>query len=105
MWASTSTKNPLYDDLLYVNALVAPETVNTMPDATLDAALEHGNFSASLLVDVAVRRAEASRLDALSPDVSLAAVTGQLERDGVTAFENSYEEVIDTVAAAQARLS
>ena len=105
LWASTSTKNPLYDDLLYVNALVAPETVNTMPDATLDAALDHGRFAASLLVDVAVRRAEASRLDGLAPDVSLAAVTAQLERDGVTAFVTSYEEVLATVAAAQTRLS
>ncbi|HSN02708.1 MAG TPA: transaldolase [Acidimicrobiales bacterium] len=105
LWASTSTKNPLYDDLLYVNALVAPETVNTMPDATLDAALDHGRFSESLLVDPAVRREEASRLDALDPDVSLAAVTAQLERDGVAAFVSSYEEVLETVAAAQQRLS
>jgi transaldolase len=105
LWASTSTKNPLYDDLLYVNALVAPETVNTMPDATLEAALDHGRFSASLLVDPSIRQAEASRLDALDPDVSLAAVTAQLERDGVTAFATSYEEVLATVAAAQSRLS
>ncbi|MDE3081845.1 MAG: transaldolase [Acidobacteriota bacterium] len=105
LWASTSTKNPLYDDLLYVNALVAPETVNTMPDATLTAALDHGRFSASLLADSAVRRAEASRLDALDPDVSLSAVTAQLERDGVTAFVKSYEEVLATVAAAQSRLA
>jgi transaldolase len=105
LWASTSTKNPHYDDLLYVNALVAPETVNTMPDVTLDAALDHGDFSASLLVNPEVRREQAARLDALPENVSLAAVTAQLERDGVTAFVTSYEEVLATVAAAQARLS
>ena len=105
LWASTSTKNPHYDDLLYVNALVAPETVNTMPDATLEAALDHGDFTASLLADPDVRRAQAARLDALPDDVSLSAVTAQLERDGVDAFVASYEEVLGTVATAQARLA
>ncbi len=105
LWASTSTKNPLYDDLLYVDALVAPETVNTMPDATLDAALDHGRFAESLLVDPDIRRAAAARLDSLDPDVSLSAVTAQLERDGVAAFVTSYEEVLATVATAQARLT
>ena len=105
LWASTSTKNPLYDDLLYVNALVAPETVNTMPDATLDAALDHGRFAASLLLDTTIRRAEASRLESLEPEVSMSEVTAQLEREGVTAFVASYEEVLSTVAAAQSRLT
>jgi transaldolase len=104
LWASTSTKNPQYDDLLYVNGLVAPETVNTMPDATLVAALDHGNFAASTISEAAHRAAEVARLSALPSEVSLAAVTAKLERDGVEAFVQSYDEVLATVAATQDRV-
>ena len=98
LWASTSVKNPQYDDLLYVNTIVADETVNTMPDVTLDAVLDHGDFSRSRL------RGEASigelrhELDLLAPDVSLSSVTTKLEHDGVQAFVDSYEELLATVA-------
>ena len=104
LWASTSTKNPLYDDLLYVNALVAAETVNTMPDATLAAALDHGRFDASLLSDERSRATQVARLSALPREISLADVTSALERDGVAAFVQSYDEVLATVAATQARV-
>jgi transaldolase len=105
LWASTSTKNPLYDDLLYVNPLVADETVNTMPDATLLAALDHGDFDASVLRDQETRASQVARLSALPHEVSLADVTATLERDGVAAFVQSYDEVLATVAATQARVS
>lgn len=98
LWASTSTKNPAYDDLLYVDRLVANETVNTMPDQTLAAVLDHANFDASYLLDEASTIAEARRLDALAPDVSLAKVTEQLEEEGVDAFANSYKELLETIA-------
>ncbi len=98
LWASTSTKNPSYADLLYVDTIVADETVNTMPDATLEGVLDHGEFGAStLLTDEGIARA-ARRLEDLAPDVSLAAVTEKLESDGVTAFVNSYEELLVTIA-------
>jgi transaldolase len=98
LWASTSTKNPTYDDLLYVDRLVGDETVNTMPDATLRAALDHGNFDATYLADHDACAAEAARLEDLAPTVSLAEVTERLEVEGVDAFAASYEELLATVA-------
>lgn len=105
LWASTSTKNPLYDDLLYVNGLVASETVNTMPDATLAAALDHGRFDDSLLTQSEIRAGEVARLGELPSEISLAQVTATLERDGVDAFVQSYDEVLATVAATQVRVA
>ena len=102
LWASTSTKNPQYDPLLYVNDLVAPDTVNTMPDATLAATLENPNFAASLLVDDHQLRETAARLSNLPPTLSLDAVTDQLEVDGVNAFAASYHELLATIAAKMA---
>jgi transaldolase len=99
LWASTSTKNPSYDDLLYVNSIVADETVNTMPDATLAAVLDHANFAASQLLNEETCAALARVLEGLAPDVSLDHVTEQLEVEGVAAFAKSYEEVLATVSS------
>ena len=99
LWASTSTKNPAYDDLLYVNDLVAPETVNTMPDATLEAYLDHGDPAASLLVDPAERARAAGVLATLAPGVDLDEVTRRLEDEGVAAFAASYHELLATLRA------
>jgi transaldolase len=99
LWASTSTKNPAYDDLLYVDSLVADETVNTMPDATLADTLDHANFSTSLLLNEETCHETAEKLALLAPEISLAAVTAQLETDGVAAFEKSYEELLATLTA------
>jgi transaldolase len=97
LWASTSTKNPSYDELLYVNSIVANETVNTMPDPTLAATLTQGNFAASLLLDESVRREAVSLLASLEGDVSLDEVTLTLERDGVAAFIRSYDDLLALV--------
>ncbi len=99
LWASTSTKNPTYDDLLYVDTIVADETVNTMPDGTLADTLDHANFAASVLLNEDTAHKTAALLDHLSPDVSLDKVTEQLEVDGVAAFATSYEELLATVAS------
>ena len=99
LWASTSTKNPAYDDLLYVDSLVADETVNTMPDATLADLLDHANFTKSLLLNDDSRDRAAGLLAKLAPDVSLDKVTAQLEDEGVAAFSKSYEEALATVAS------
>jgi transaldolase len=99
LWASTSPKNPSYDDLLYVNSIVANETVNTMPDATLDAALDHGRFETSLLATPASLSATAALLDLLPAAVSLPEVTDQLEREGVDSFVSSYEELLAIVSS------
>jgi transaldolase len=97
LWASTSTKNPTYFDLLYVDTIVADETVNTMPDATLAATLDHGNFAASELRSDESIKAAAAVLEELPENISLAAVTEKLEVDGVNAFVASYEELLATV--------
>jgi len=98
LWASTSTKNPSYYDLLYVDPIVGDETVNTMPDGTLAAVLDHGDFTKSLLTDGASIEREAGLLDNLPSNVSLSVVTERLEVDGVAAFVTSYEELLATVA-------
>jgi transaldolase len=97
LWASTSTKDPTYFDLLYVDTIVGDETVNTMPDATLAATLDHGNFANSELRSEESTNEAAQKLEQLPDDVSLAAVTEKLENDGVTAFVTSYEELLATV--------
>ena len=98
LWASTSTKDPTYFDLLYVDSIVANETVNTMPDATLAGVLDHGDFTHSLLADDH-RIGEATNvLKNLPSNVSLRDVTDKLEVDGVQAFVDSYEELLATVA-------
>jgi len=99
LWASTSPKNPSYNDLLYINSIVADETVNTMPDATMDAALDHGNFGESLLATPASIAATAAILDRLPRDISLDQVTDQLERDGVDSFASSYEELLTIISS------
>ncbi|MBW4077589.1 MAG: transaldolase [Acidobacteria bacterium] len=99
LWASTSTKNPLYPDLLYVDPIVGNETVNTMPDPTLAAVLDHGDFAGSLLASDASIQLQTTLLEELPSTVSLAAVTERLEIDGVNAFSTSYDELLATVAA------
>lgn len=99
LWASTSPKNPSYDDLLYVNSIVADETVNTMPDVTLDAALDHGRFETSLLATAGSLSATAALLEMLPASISLSHVTEQLEREGVDSFVNSYEELLAIVSS------
>jgi transaldolase len=99
LWASTSTKDPTYDKLLYVDFLVANETVNTMPDATLELASTHSDPSRSLLEDDSVRHTTAGLLVTLPEAINLKSVTANLEREGVAAFINSYSELLATVKA------
>ena len=99
LWASTSVKNPDYDELLYVDNLVGDETDNTMPDATLNAAGQRGRFERSLLRDAPSTMRAADAFDRLGEEVDLASITDRLEVEGVKAFVDSYEEVLATVAA------
>lgn len=98
LWASTSTKNPSYYDLLYVDSIVGDETVNTMPDPTLDGVLDHGSFSNSLLLSKESTAQAAALLGRLPSSISLSEVTDKLERDGVQSFIDSYGELLNTVA-------
>ncbi len=95
LWASTSTKDPSYPDTLYVDTLIGPDTVNTLPDATLEAFIDHGALGRT--VDEDVSEAEAV-IDAVAElGVDLAAVTKQLEVEGVASFEKSFTSLIETL--------
>jgi transaldolase len=95
LWASTSTKNPAYPDLLYVENLIGPDTVNTMPDQTIAAFLDHGTVART--VDQAVDEAK-TQLEALAnAGIDMADVTRQLEEEGVAAFSKSYEELLQAL--------
>ncbi len=95
LWASTSTKNPAYSDVLYVEELIGQYTVNTVPPKTVDAFREHGVAEARLEAGLSNSRAQLQALEALG--VSLDEVTAGLERDGVRAFADAYSSLIETV--------
>jgi transaldolase len=95
LWASTSTKNPAYRDVLYVEELIGPHTVDTMPPATIEAFLDHGKVACTLDADVDEARAELQKLEDVG--ISMDEVTHQLAVDGVKSFSDSFDELIDTI--------
>jgi transaldolase len=95
LWASTSTKNPLYRDVVYVEELLGPDTVNTMPPETLAAFRDHGQVRVSIDEGVAEARALIARVQELGVD--LGAVAEKLQEDGVTAFAKSYEDLLAAI--------
>lgn len=96
LWASTSTKNPDYPDTLYVDTLIGPDTVNTLPDNTLLAFEERGTLSRTVDTDVAGAHAVVTDLAALGIDLEELAV--QLENEGVASFAKAFEDVLATLA-------
>jgi transaldolase len=102
LWASTSTKNPAYRDVLYVEELVGPETVNTMPRETVEAVLDHGRVERTLDRDVDDARRTLERFDQAGIDYD--DVVEVLEREGVQKFSDSFKELIDGVAAKREQL-
>ncbi|HEX4836813.1 MAG TPA: bifunctional transaldolase/phosoglucose isomerase [bacterium] len=92
LWASTGTKNPSYSDVLYVEDLIGPETVNTIPPATLDAFRDHGRVRDTLAEGVQDAEAVLSRLSRLGVD--LGSITDGLLAEGVAAFEASFEKLL-----------
>jgi transaldolase len=97
LWASTSVKNAAYDQLLYVNPLVAASSVNTMPDATLDLVLASTDEEVPSIANDDTRRSMIDELLVIGQIVDLTEVTDVLERDGVAAFISSYGELLATV--------
>jgi len=95
LWASTSTKNPAYDDLLYVDSLIGPHTVNTMPDGTIDAFLDHGRVARTVDRDEEAAAATLQRLAEVGID--LADVSATLEDEGVHTFTKSFDELIQSL--------
>jgi len=97
LWASTSTKNPSYRDVMYVEELIGPNTVNTAPPATIDAFLDHGHVKhGSLLGDVDEAAALIASLDALGLDFD--GITSQLQVDGVASFTNAFDSLLTAIA-------
>ena len=102
LWASTGTKNPDYSDVMYVESLMGPETVNTMPPATLTAFLEHG--SVALTLDQGVDEARADIEAISSAGISMKEVTAKLLTDGVKSFGASFDELIANIEEKKTQL-
>jgi len=95
LWASTSTKNAAYSDVKYVQELIGPDTVNTVPPTTLDHFIDHGQVVPTLETRVAEAQADLEQLAALGID--LAAITDELLAQGVTAFADAYSAMLDSI--------
>jgi transaldolase len=102
LWASTGTKDPAYSDVLYVEELIAPDVINTMPDATLRAFAEHGEAT-SAFGDTAIAAATDTLRRAANAGINLAVITAQLEREGVRSFCDSYHDLLGCIEAKLAR--
>jgi transaldolase len=92
LWASTSTKNPAYRDVLYVEQLIGPHTVNTMPPATLEAFRDHGVVARTVDHDVEAATRDLAGLESLG--ISLAEVTEKLLAEGLASFQKSFDSLI-----------
>ena len=101
LWASTSTKNPAYPDTLYVDELIGPDTVNTLPDATLEAFDDHGTLARTVDADPDGARSAWAAIGAV---VDLGDVAKVLEAEGVTAFEKSFDELLGVIETRAAEL-
>jgi len=95
LWGSTSTKNPNYPDTLYVDNLIGPNTVNTLPPATLEAFLDHGRVALTLETGLEEVRAQLSGLSELGVDLDT--ITQKLQDDGVDAFAKSFETLMASI--------
>jgi transaldolase len=95
LWASTGTKDPAYSDVLYVEQLIAPDVINTMPESTLRAFADHGDASRDFDVSNGAETLETAE----EAGIDLTAITADLEREGVRSFCNSYQELLDCIEA------
>ncbi len=96
LWASTSTKNPAYSDVLYVENLIGPHTVNTLPLRTIRAFLDHGHLARTVDAEVDAARAQIAALAELGID--LHQITEDLQTAGVKAFADDFHQLLDTIA-------
>jgi transaldolase len=102
LWASTGTKNKAYSDIMYVQDLIGPDTVNTMPPATIDAFRDHGVVRRT--VDRELEDAHQTMRDLASAGISIDEVTDELQREGVAAFIKSFEQITETTAEKAGKL-
>jgi transaldolase len=103
LWASTSTKNPNYPDLLYVDRLIGPHTVNTMPQKTLEAFLDHGVVAQTVTQGLGEAQQLFADLAALGIDMEK--VANELEVEGVQKFADSYHELLQSIEQQRAELA
>jgi transaldolase len=104
LWASTSTKNPAYRDVMYVEELIGPQTVNTMPEETISAFQDHGEVRGDT-VEKGVKKAHALLEDIAKAGVDYDDVTKTLELEGVQKFADSFAELLDGVKAKRESLA
>ncbi|HYP53949.1 MAG TPA: bifunctional transaldolase/phosoglucose isomerase, partial [Pyrinomonadaceae bacterium] len=97
LWASTGTKNPTYSDVLYVDNLIGPETVNTVPPATYTAIRDHGRVALTLEEGVDEARSLINQLGEVGIDIK--AVTEKLQQDGLKAFVTSFDTLVESIEA------
>jgi len=102
LWASTSTKNPDYRDVMYVEELIGPETVNTMPEETMEAFQDHGRVASTLTADLDAARKLFEDLGEAGVDYD--DVTDTLEREGVQKFSDSFDELLDGIKSKRGEL-
>jgi transaldolase/glucose-6-phosphate isomerase len=103
LWASTSSKNPAYRDVIYVEELIGPDTVNTIPPATFDAFRDHGKLRKSLVEDVPAAHAV---MDSLAKaGISMKAVTDKLLEEGLTQFENAFAALLKATGKASSKVN
>ncbi|HEV2528697.1 MAG TPA: transaldolase [Thermomicrobiales bacterium] len=103
LWASTGTKNPNYSDVLYVESLIGPNTVNTMPGKTIEAFVDHGRITRSVDTGVTEARDAIAKLAELGID--LQAATAQLEEEGIATFAKAFDSLIAGVESKRAELA
>jgi transaldolase len=103
LWASTGTKNKEYSDVLYVETLIGPHTVNTMPIATMEAFLDHGTVKRTVDADYAAAHKVIE--DLASVGISIDDITRQLEDEGIEAFIHSYDDLLDGVESKRSALA
>ena len=102
LWASTSTKNPLYPDTLYADSLIGPDTVNTVPPATLSAFRDHGTVAPTLEAGLEEARAQLAQLAEVGVDLD--AITQKLQDDGVAAFAKAFDSLMASIAEKRQQL-
>ncbi|MBI5354370.1 MAG: bifunctional transaldolase/phosoglucose isomerase [Chloroflexi bacterium] len=95
LWASTGTKNPAYSDTVYVDNLIGPDTVNTVPPATLDAFRDHGNAAITITRGLDEAKSQLAELEAAG--ISMDQVTDELEVEGVKSFADAFKVLLDVV--------
>lgn len=102
LWASTSTKNPAYRDILYAEQLIGPDTVDTMPEQTIDAFLDHGQVERTIDRDVEEVRAQLAAIE--QAGIAMSDVTARLQQDGVKLFADSFVEMVNTIGERRAEM-